>query len=117
MIQEGTYKGIALFTLILGVMLVFSLAAIQTTGTMSIEERFTTALGLSHEHEEHEDHAESEGHESVHDAHEEELQVHEEHEHHHTEGPGGFLIEGNIPAYFLILGLLIVCSLIIWRRT
>lgn len=115
--QAGTYKGLVLFTLILGIMLIISLAAIQTTGTMGIEERFTTALGLSHEHEEDEHHTEPESHESVHDDHDEELHVHEEHGHHHAEGPGGFLIEGNIPAYLLILGLLIVCSLLLWRRT
>lgn len=89
--QTGTYKGLALFALILGIMLIISLAAVQITGSMGIEERFTTALGLSDEHEED--------------------------EYHSSEGHGGFLIEGNIPAYLLILGMLLACSLIIWRRT
>lgn len=82
------YKGLALFALILGIMLIISLAAQQMTGTMGIEERFTTALGLSPEHEQGEEHEES----------------------------GGFLIEGDIAGYLLIIGMLLAGSYLLRRR-
>lgn len=86
-----SWKGIAIFFLIGIVMLIISLTAFQMTGSMGIEERFTTALGIFPGEEK----------EGIEEA---------------GNGWSGFSIEGNAAWYLLVLICLLVSCTILYRR-
>jgi len=92
--EQNNKIGLIIFGAIIFAVLIASLAAYMASGDLGIEERFSDAVGLSggeHEHEE---------------------------AHDHEEGSGffGFIIEGNILSYAVILIILIAASLLLYWK-
>lgn len=90
MVDRDEKRGLLVLGGLTLLILIGALLAFQITGPMGIEDRFTEALGLQHDDGGVE---EEEG------------------------GFFGFNLEGNILAYLAILALLIVISIIAFRKT
>ena len=89
MVERDEKRGLLVLGGLAMLILIGALLAFQITGPMGIEERFTQALGLQQ---------------------------------HDGDGDGGggflgFILEGNTLAYLAILALLIIISIIAFRRT
>ncbi|MEI7432806.1 MAG: hypothetical protein WCJ93_01000 [Methanomicrobiales archaeon] len=78
-------KGMIIFFVLLAVVITSSFFVFMQTGPMGIEERFSHAVGLTHE-DEHED-----------------------------EGASGLSLEGNPVLYVIILGVLVVICILAYK--
>lgn len=96
MSEQNNKIGLIIFGAIIFAVLIASLAAYMASGDLGIEERFSDAVGLSGGEHDHD-------HEEAHD---------------HEEGSGffGFIIEGNILSYAVILIILIAASMLLYWK-
>jgi hypothetical protein len=88
MVDRGKIPGSVVLVGLVLLVLIGALLAVQITGPMGIEDRFTSALGLQHQDEGGDDQG----------------------------GFFGFNLEGNILAYLAILALLIIVSVVAYRK-